>query len=244
MQLERVVFFGRTGEESLTMYQLDPAAWRGARVLDCPGGPGSLSALLRRSGIDVTAVDPLYGLDPDALEQRARLDIDRTVAELAANPAIDPRFDPEVCRRQRLDALADFLADRRLHPDRYLEAALPELPFPDGSFDLVLSGHLLFSYSPMASGGLLPEGGFDLDWHRRAVAELLRLATREVRLYPAHTAQGVVERHPFAAVLLAELPEPWTGAFVSPGYEQGHVGCTDGLRLSRRGAASAPGASS
>ena len=50
MQFAQVVFYGRLGSQALTMFNLDPAQWRGARVLDCPGGPGSLSALpLRRS---------------------------------------------------------------------------------------------------------------------------------------------------------------------------------------------------
>ena len=48
MRFEHVVFFG----------------WRGASVLECPGGPGSLAALLRQEGLDVTAVDPLYALEP------------------------------------------------------------------------------------------------------------------------------------------------------------------------------------
>jgi len=40
MQFATVVFFGRTGEEALAMFELDPADWAGTEVLDCPGGPG------------------------------------------------------------------------------------------------------------------------------------------------------------------------------------------------------------
>lgn len=243
MELERVVFYGRTGEEALAMFELDPAVWAGARVLDCPGGPGSLAALLRGSGLEVTAVDPLYGLDGESLERQARADIDATIERLRHSGTLDPNFDLEASRRRRLEALERFLRDRRLHGGHYVEASLPDLPFADGAFDLVLSGHLLFSYSPLADGGLMPLGGFDLAWHRQALAELLRVSRREVRLYPAHTQQGEARRHPYAEALLAELAPPWSGTFVSPAYHQGIVGCTDGLRITRAGA-SAPGSSS
>ena len=87
MQLAQVVFFGRLGSQALAMFNLDPAQWRGARVLDCPGGPGSLSALLRAEGLDVTAVDPLYALSEAALEQRTRADLEAAMATLAAETA-------------------------------------------------------------------------------------------------------------------------------------------------------------
>ena len=41
--------------------------------------------------------------------------------------------------------LADFEAGRR--SDRYVDAALPVLPFTDDAFDLALSSHFLFLYS-------------------------------------------------------------------------------------------------
>jgi hypothetical protein len=163
--------------------------WQGARVLDCPGGPGSLAARLRPCGIDVTAVDPLYALGDEALEQRALADLERTLATLAASDDLRPDFDLQACRRQHMAALQAFLADRRARPDRYIAASLPDLPFPARAFDLVLSGHLLFSYAPRRDGGLMVGDGLDLAWHRRALAELCRVSALEVRLYPAHTIE-------------------------------------------------------
>ena len=48
MELEGVVFYGRLGQLALQMYGLDAdlQPWQGAKVLDCPGGPSSLAALL------------------------------------------------------------------------------------------------------------------------------------------------------------------------------------------------------
>ena len=71
MQFDQVVFYGRLGHQALTMFNLDSAQLRGARVLDCAGGPGSLSALLRADGVDITVVDPLYALSNKELKQRA-----------------------------------------------------------------------------------------------------------------------------------------------------------------------------
>lgn len=206
MQLAQVVFFGRLGSQALAMFNLDPAQWRGARVLDCPGGPGSLSALLRA-------------------------DLEAAMATLATSSAIRPDFNLDACRQEHLEALAAFLADRHAHRERYLAASLPNLPFADQSFDLVLSGHLLFSYAPCSAGGLMEKPGLDLDWHRSALHELLRVSRRAVHLYPAHTMELQARRHPYAEALLAELPASWHGRFATTSYDQGHEGLTDALEL-------------
>jgi 2-polyprenyl-3-methyl-5-hydroxy-6-metoxy-1,4-benzoquinol methylase len=147
MEFQHVVFYGRLGEQALKMFNVanELDLWRGARVLDCPGGPGSLAARLRREGCEVTAVDPLYALDHAELERHALDDLDHTMAIQAASTDLRPDFDLEACRLEHLETLQEFLADRRAHPDRHLAAFLPELPFAAASFDLVLCGHLLFS---------------------------------------------------------------------------------------------------
>ena len=90
-------------------------------------------------------------------------------------------------------ALEIFLADRGACPQRYLAEALPCLPFPSSHFDLVLSGHLMFSYAPVEEGGLMVSDGLDLDWHHAALIELCRVSTFEVRIYPAHTTALIAE---------------------------------------------------
>lgn len=233
MEFPKVVFYGRLGEQALKMFGLEGELerWRGARVLDCPGGPGSLPALLRRHGCDVTAVDPMYGLSPEELRELAMADLDITMAIQGASDVLRPDFDLEACTLEHLRTLELFLADRKAHPDRYLAAALPELPFPDGHFDLVVCGHLLFSYAPCRDGGLMAGEGLDLAWHRRALAELCRVSRKEVRVYPAHTLDGVARPHPYAKALLAELPTGWRGRSVVRSYDQGFAGSMEGLEL-------------
>lgn len=233
MELEQVIFYGRLGRQALAMFNLEPAQWQGQRVLDCPGGPGSLSAELRACGVDVTAVDPLYALGEAELRQRALADLDDALAALASSPDIRPDFDLAACRQEHIAALEAFERDRRLHPDRYVAASLPQLPFASQAFDLVVCGHLLFSYAPRSAGGLMPGPGLDLAWHRQALAELQRVSRRAVRLYPAHTIERQAQRHPYAELYLAELPEGWQGRFSGTTYDQGHDGCSDGLQLER-----------
>ncbi len=234
MELEEVVFYGRLGQLALQMYGLDGDLqhWRGARVLDCPGGPSSLAALLASAGVEVIACDPLYALSNAQLRQRSLDDLELSIAKSSTSTMLRPGFDLAQVRRNHRDGLEVFLADRQAHPDRYLTASLPELPFATGCFDLVLSGHLLFSYAPVADGGLMLGTGLDLDWHRRALAELCRVSRQQVRLYPAHTHEHPAQPHPYAEALLAELPAGWHGGFAERNYDQGFSGFTDGLQLS------------
>lgn len=168
LELPRVVFFGRSGAEACRFFNLDLADWAGA-------------------GLKVLAIDPLYALDPEALERRCRDDIAFTMERLRRSPTVRPDFDLAPYHRDKLEALEAFLVDRQAHPASYSAGALPELPLTDHCFDLVLSGHLLFAYAPLADGGLNEHDDLDLAWHRRALAELLRVCRRELRIYPAHT---------------------------------------------------------
>lgn len=74
----------------------------------------------------------------------------------------------------RRAAAERFLADLHDRPERYIAGALPDLPLPTDGVDLVLCSHLLFTWSDR----------LDVDWHHRAVAELVRVARREVRIFP------------------------------------------------------------
>ena len=233
MDLPRVVFFGRTGADALAFFNLDLADWRGQRLLDCPGGHGSFTALARAAGVESVAADPHYNLSLEDLEQRCRDDVSFTMERLARSASLRPDFDLSRFRQGKLEALEAFLADRRAHPEAYRAAALPELPFEAASFDLVLCGHLLFCYAPIADGGLSEQPDFDLEWHRRALAELLRVSRREVRLYPAHTIERRPRVHPWVEPLMATLPPGCQGQLEDTAYYEGFEGETPMLRLRR-----------
>ena len=88
--------------------------------------------------------------------------------------------------RVRMAAMEEFLADypagRR--EGRYVAAALPDLPFADGEFDLALCSHFLFLYS----------GHLSEEFHVRSIVELCRVA-REARVFPLLELGAVKSRH-------------------------------------------------
>jgi SAM-dependent methyltransferase len=196
-RLDGVVPWGREADEYEALFALGdvPAS---ARVLDCGGGPASFTAEWRARGRRVTAADPLYAFESAAI--RARFDAARAPMRegmARAHAEFVWEFyeseDEVVTRRER--ALARFCADRDAHPERYVAASLPVLPFASDSFELVLCSHLLFLYSAELS----------LELHVESLREMLRVGA-EVRVFPLLDLDGAPSRHlePALAALRAE----------------------------------------
>lgn len=169
--------WGRSLAEYQGMFALSAADLE-RRILDCAGGPASFNAELTRQGGRVVSCDPLYGFSGEQIATRIAATHDTIVRGLHATRdhfVWDQVGTPEALGQQRQAAMAEFLADlpAGLAAGRYVEAALPVLPFGDRSFDLALCGHLLFTYDTT----------LDLDFHHAAITELLRLAP-EVRIFP------------------------------------------------------------
>jgi SAM-dependent methyltransferase len=185
LELPAVSFFGRTLAEYAQFFALDLPSLRRRDVLDVAAGPSSFTAEACARGIDAVAVDPLYLQPPADLGARVAADYAHMFAQMRARPRL--------FRLKSFPSLAAAEADRRLAAQRFLAdfeaqrfygryvgAALPHLPFFDGTFDLVLCAHLLFTYA----------GRFDFDWHLAACRELVRVSAGEVRLHPVVGADG------------------------------------------------------
>lgn len=200
--LADVVPWGRGFEEYVRMFALSDSDL-GSTLLGCGDGPAGFNAEATRRGARVVSLDPLYG--SDRADIRARIDgtFDDLLAETRRNQHefvwTTIRSVDELGERRRA-AMQAFLDDYDAGraEGRYVEGALPELPFADGSFDLALCGHFLFLYS----------AHFDLDFHVASLVELCR-AAREVRVFPL-LALGAVPS-PFV--------EPCRDALASAGYE-------------------------
>jgi SAM-dependent methyltransferase len=219
--LPSVAFFGRTLAEYLQCFCLDAKDLRGKRVLDCPGGPGSFAAEAADLGCEVTAVDPAYESSADELEQRGRADIDACIAQMRAKPWAAPPSDLDAYAAAKRAALERFIDDFRANPSRYRAASLPVLPFADRQFDLVLSGHLLFLYAPLAEDGLLEGHRFDLAWHHEALGELARVCSAEMRIYPTLALNAAPRRHCYASPIEADLEaRGWCCSFLPSNYAQ------------------------
>ena len=179
LEIPSVAFFGRTLVEYAQFFSLDPNTLRGRSVLDVAAGPSSFTAEACRRGADAVAVDPLYGCTPAALAVHIQIDYRRMLAQMRAKPQL-LRFRSfgsiDEAEASRRSAAERFLADYEQHfvHNRYLGAALPQLPFLEGAFDLVLCAHLLFIY----------EKRFDFTFHLEACRELVRVSRDEARIHP------------------------------------------------------------
>lgn len=166
----------RSFEEYRAMFGLGDDDLRG-RVLDCPGGGASFTATAAALGVDAVAVDPVYATPAARLADRITAELDRGHAWATANAE---RYSwefyggPEGHARLRADSARLFRDDLLTRRGRYVAAALPDLPFADRTFDLVLSSHLLVTYADR----------LDLDFHVAAVLEMVRVCRGAVRVYP------------------------------------------------------------
>ncbi|WP_245663141.1 methyltransferase domain-containing protein [Nocardia inohanensis] len=189
----------RSLAEYRAMFALTAADLRG-RVLDCPGGAASFVCEAIDLGADAVAVDPIYASTAPDLRAVALADTDRGNAWSVSHTGLYSwdwyGGDPEVHRRIRHEAVHLFADDLDAHPERYVAAGLPALPFGDNDFDLVLSSHLLFTYADR----------LDADFHLAALRELARVSRGEVRVYPlvGHSGEPMPE---LLAWVRAELRE-------------------------------------
>jgi hypothetical protein len=172
-------------------------------VLDCAGGASSFTAELGAAGGRGLAVDPVYAEAADLAERIAEdgVHLDAMRREARESFTWDWYGSPETFLDVRAAAAERFLNDVQERPGCYLAGGLPRLPLRDGSVDLVLSSHLLFTWADP----------FDEAWHRAALLEMARVARREVRVYPL-VRRGRGDPIEFLDSLLHDLNEPATSA--------------------------------
>lgn len=166
-------------------------------VLDCCAGGSSFTAEAAARGVDAVAVDPAYELPADELVDTVRRSLwqgSAIVDQYAASFVWTWYGDPQRKDELRIEAADRFLQDVMAAPERYVPGSLPELPFEDGRFDLVLCSHLLFTWVDK----------FDRDWHLAALRELIRVSRNEVRIFPL-VNQGAGDPVEFLPELLEEL---------------------------------------
>ena len=175
--LENVVPWGRSFDEYRHMFALTERDLQ-STIVGCADGPASFNAEATERGMTVVSCDPLYGLTASQIQDRITA-TSHEVLEQARRNADDFVWETirsvEELGRVRMDAMRRFLQDYDAGRDerRYIDAELPVLPFPDGSFDLALCANFLFLYA----------GHLDERFHLAAVREMCRVAT-EVRIFP------------------------------------------------------------
>ncbi|WP_350280576.1 hypothetical protein [Kribbella sp. HUAS MG21] len=166
-------------------------------VLDCCAGGAGFTAEAAARGVDAIAADPAYELEPAELVDSVRKSLPATsgiVDEHAGSFVWTWYGSPERKDQYRIEAADRFLQDVAAAPERYVAAGLPDLPFGDRRFELVLCSHLLFTWADK----------YDRDWHAAALRELIRVSNDEVRIFPL-VLQGTGEPIPWLPDLLASL---------------------------------------
>jgi hypothetical protein len=144
---------------------------------------------MHRLGRRVVSCDPLYRYGADQIRARVNAvcpELVETAARERHRFVWDVIRSPEELGRVRMAAMREFLDDYESgrRAGRYVVAGLPQLPFADRSFDRALCSHFLFLYSDELS----------LDYHRRSVLELCRVAG-EVRIFPLLDMKGKPSGH-------------------------------------------------
>jgi SAM-dependent methyltransferase len=196
--LDQIVPWGRSLEEYVGMFDLTEDDLK-LRILGCGDGPASFNAEVHARGYYVVSVDPIYQFSAEQIETRVHAVYDEIITQLLANQDAfvwDMIRSPEELGKMRMSAMKEFLADfeQGKHEGRYQTAELPNLPFEDQEFDLVLCSHFLFLYTAHLS----------LDFHRQAILEMCRVA-KEVRIFPLLDLE--TKKSAYVAALLAEMEE-------------------------------------
>ncbi len=175
---DRVFLWGRPFWEYLQMFNLSKEDLE-KRILDCAGGPASFNDDLSRLGGKVVSIDPAYRMPPDEIKTHINIAhevVRRLLIEKREFYSMDfyGNSVDEYCQ-VHLASMDDFLSDFPVGKSegRYMEGALPELPFKDKEFDLAICGNLLFLYRDVLS----------IEFHIQAIEELCRVS-KEVRIFP------------------------------------------------------------
>lgn len=188
LDLERIVFIGRTFEEYLDMFSLSKEELEGKKVLDCPAGACSFTGVGNKQDLNITAADIAFYHSKEDLYNKGLQDIEHAMElmEKAKNNYIWDFFkDVEGLRKHRLSALKDCANDMRESSERYIPVTLPSLPFKDAEFDLLLSAHFLFMYADQ----------LDYQFHIKTLDELLRVTKKEIRIFPLVDLEGQRYEH-------------------------------------------------
>lgn len=188
LDLERIIFIGRTFEEYLDMFSLSLEKLKGKKILDCPAGACSFTALGNKEGFDVTACDIAYNYSVEDLELKGQQDIEhamKNIEKVKDNYIWDYFQNIKDLRKYRLHALRDCSSHRKKTNERYIPVTLPFLPFKENEFDMILSAHFLFTYADR----------LDYSFHLQTLNELLRVSSDEIRIFPLVDLEGKRYEH-------------------------------------------------
>lgn len=187
-QIDQVVPWGRNLEEYRRMFTLT-AEDLDKKILSCGDGPSSVNSKLFSLGKNYTSLDPIYQFSAQQIRNRIEATtevIEKQLVENQTDYIWDYYQSPKNLVQVRLKAMNHFLQDFEQHKNskRYVTGLLPDIPFENCSFDLVLCSHLLFTYSEQ----------LDEEFHQKSALEMCRVG-KEVRIFPVLENNSKISRH-------------------------------------------------
>lgn len=170
------------------MFDLDPGDLPDS-VLDCGAGPSSFCAEAARRSVDTVAVDPIYDLERETLEERIR-EVTPIILEMMKENrdqfVLDGFDSPEEVVEGRHESMNEFLDDFTTGREerRYRAGSVTDLSFVSRDFDVALSSHFLFLYDDVLS----------TSFHKKAVEEVLE-TVEEFRIFPLRNLDAEPSSH-------------------------------------------------
>ena len=213
LNFENIAITGRIFEEYSAFFDLELEDLKSKKILDCPSGASSFVQTLKQNGIFAKGVDIIYKFTKDEIEKQGIKTLEKIYQNTSWMDAYKMDFykTKENHKKHREDALKGFLEDYNL--DDYIYCELPNLPFENKEFDLLLSSHLFFVY----------DDRLDYDFHKNSILEMLRVS-KEVRLFPLVDIQNskVLEEKnfsPFVYKIIEELSKDFKCEIIKTDFE-------------------------
>ncbi|EDX87755.1 hypothetical protein S7335_5465 [Synechococcus sp. PCC 7335] len=193
MRLDQAVPFGRSFDEYARMFALDDAILEHP-ILSVADGPASFNAEGSAKGMQIRSCDPLYAFSADEIRDRFYAVLDNIITQIENTPnnwVWSYHKSAADLKKNRIEVTERFYADYETGKaaGRYLFGALPDLSYESDSFSLSLCSHFLFLYSAQ----------LDLDFHLKAIAEMLRISP-EARIFPLLTLDQKKSPHLLSVV--------------------------------------------
>lgn len=182
--LKDIVLIGRTFNEYCRMFDLNDELLKKEKILDAASGVSSFCAQACARGYNVTASDKIYTSDPSEIEKKCVEDLNVVMNQL---PGVADLYnwnyfkDMDALKKNRENAYTLFIEDfKKYGTGRYVPVEFPVTNFLDDQFTIALVSHFLFLY----------EDHLDYDFHKKTILELLRVTSKEFRIFPIVNFKG------------------------------------------------------
>ncbi|RIP35896.1 SAM-dependent methyltransferase [Staphylococcus gallinarum] len=183
LSLDRIIFIGRTFDEYVKMFNLNMDTLKHKSILDCPAGACAFAAKAKSLAINIKSCDIAYYFDKQSLYNKGLQDIKHAMESMEEAKVLYnwTHFNNiQEVKAARYQALEDCYSDMLINESDYLAVTLPDLPYENNNFDLLLSAHFLFMYAEH----------LDYEFHLACLNEMLRVTKEEIRIFPIVDLRG------------------------------------------------------